>query len=481
MLDTVVAVVVCLALAAVAESITNSDISFIFNGFQSANLALDADGIAHYTDNGLLMLTNGTEQRSGHAFFPLSIPFKPDHSAALSFSTSFGFTIEAEDNKGLSGHGMAFVISPTKNLSANLPSQYLGLFDVSNLGDPNNHLIAVELDTVQDFEWRDINDNHVGIDINSLVSMAAHSAGYYYSPPHDTKTVEFKDLSLRTGAPMVLWVDYDAGEKVMNVTLAPVHMGKPQKPLLSYSRDLSSILKDTMYVGFSASNGLLSGSHYILGWSFALGGPAPELLLSQSPKKLSQSPNLPKPRRLFHFLIIGLPVIIVGSFLIVFSLVYVIRARKFAEEHEDWEMKYGPHRFKYKDLYVATKGFKDKQLLGKGGFGKVYRGVLPDTKVEIAVKRVSHDSKQGIREFVAEIVSSGRLRHRNLVPLLGYCRRKWELLLVYDYMPNGSLDKCLYNQPDFSLSWEQRFIIIKGVASGLLYLHEEWEQVVIHR
>ncbi|CAJ2670405.1 unnamed protein product [Trifolium pratense] len=106
---------------------------------------------------------------------------------------------------------------------------------------------------------------------------------------------------------------------------------------------------------------------------------------------------------------------------------------------------------------------------------------MPGSKLEVAVKRVSHESRQGMREFVSEIVSIGRLRHRNLVPLLGYCRRKGELLLVYDYMPNGSLDNFLYNQPKVSLNWHQRFKIIKGVASGLFYLHEGWEQVVIHR
>jgi serine/threonine protein kinase len=142
---------------------------------------------------------------------------------------------------------------------------------------------------------------------------------------------------------------------------------------------------------------------------------------------------------------------------------------------EDWELDYGPHRFKFKDLYIATKGFKDKELLGSGGFGRVYRGVLSTSKLEIAVKRVSHESRQGMREFIAEIVSIGRLRHRNLVQLLGYCRRKGELLLVYDYMPNGSLDKYLYDQPKVTLNWSQRFRVIKGVALGLVYLHEEWE------
>ncbi|KAJ4876593.1 L-type lectin-domain containing receptor kinase IV.3 [Raphanus sativus] len=106
---------------------------------------------------------------------------------------------------------------------------------------------------------------------------------------------------------------------------------------------------------------------------------------------------------------------------------------------------------------------------------------MPNTKKEIAVKRVSNQSKQGLKEFVSEIITIGRMSHRNIVPLLGYCRRKEELLLVYDYMPNGSLDKYLYNSSEVTLTWKQRITIIKGVASALFYLHEDWEEVVIHR
>lgn len=111
--------------------------------------------------------------------------------------------------------------------------------------------------------------------------------------------------------------------------------------------------------------------------------------------------------------------------------------------------------------------------------------MLPKSKLEIAVKRVSHESKQGMKEFIAEVVSIGRLQHRNLVQLLGYCRRRGQLFLVYEYMPNGSLDKHLYHQEmsklQPTLNWAQRFQIIRGIASGLLYLHEEWEKIVIHR
>ncbi|XP_058109722.1 L-type lectin-domain containing receptor kinase SIT2-like isoform X2 [Magnolia sinica] len=180
---------------------------------------------------------------------------------------------------------------------------------------------------------------------------------------------------------------------------------------------------------------------------------------------------------------VALPVIVAAVVLItILGIVFMIRRKKkSAEVLEDWELDYGPHRFSYKDLSIATKGFADKELLGTGGFGKVYRGVLPISKIEVAVKRVSHESRQGMREFVAEVVSLGRLKHRNLVQLLGYCRRKQELLLVYDLMHNGSLDKFLFDQPKMTLDWSHRYRIIKGVASGLLYLHEDWEQVVIHR
>uniref|UniRef100_A0A2C9V2V0 non-specific serine/threonine protein kinase n=1 Tax=Manihot esculenta TaxID=3983 RepID=A0A2C9V2V0_MANES len=160
---------------------------------------------------------------------------------------------------------------------------------------------------------------------------------------------------------------------------------------------------------------------------------------------------------------------------------YLVRKIKNADVIEEWEFDVGPHRFSYQELKKATRGFRDKELLGFGGFGKVYKGTLPNSNTQVAVKRISRESKQGVREFTSEIASIGRLRHRNLVQLLGWCRRRGDLLLVYDFMPNGSLDKYLFDNPKTILNWEQRFNIIKGVASGLLYLHEGWEQTVIHR
>ncbi|KAK8574039.1 hypothetical protein V6N13_097034 [Hibiscus sabdariffa] len=404
------------------------DGGFIYNGFRSANLSLD--GIAGFTSNGLLKLTNETRQQSGHAFYPNLINFNNTISGSvLSFSTTFVFAIVSQ-YPSLSGHGIAFVIAPTRGLPGSLPSQYLGLFNESNNGNATNHVFAVELDTIQSKEFNDINDNHVGIDINGLISNESLPAGY-----EDGGSKEFKNLTLISGQRMQVWVEYDGVNKRIDVTLAPFNVPKPKTPLLSLSRDLSSIVNREMYVGFSSATGSVLTSHYVLGWSFQINGQAQELNLSQLPK-------LPRigPKKRSKLLTIGLPLILVSLALAVASgVVYFIRRkRKFAEIVEDWELDYGPHRFKFKDLYMATKGFKDKELLGAGGFGRVYRGVLPSNKLEVAVKRVSHESRQGMKEFIAEIVSIGRLRHRNLVQLLGYCRRKGDILEAKD--PNMGSD-----------------------------------------
>ncbi|KAE8717323.1 L-type lectin-domain containing receptor kinase IV.2 [Hibiscus syriacus] len=428
------------------------DVSFIYNGFRSANLSLD--GIAEFTSNGLLKLTNDTRQQKGHAFYPDPINFKETTTlgSVFSFSTTFVFAIVSQ-YQTLSGHGIAFVIAPTRGLSGSLPSQYLGLFNDSNSGNGTNHVFAVELDTIQSTEFDDINDNHVGIDINGLKSDQSFPAGYYAD---EGSRPDFKNLTLISGQRMQVWVEYDGLNKTIDVTLAPFKAPKPNTPLLSLSRDLSSIVNREMYVGFSSSTGSVLTSHYVLGWSFKINGPTQELNLSQLPKLRRIGP-----KKISKVLTIGLPLILGSLALVVASgFVYFIRRKmKFAEIVEDWELEYGPHRFKFKDLYFATKGFKDEELLGAGGFGRVYRGVLPNNKLKVAVKRVSHESRQGLKEFVAEIVSIGCLRHRNLVQLLGYCRRK----------ARGHI------------KLETEIQVIKGVASGLFYIHGEWEQVVIHR
>ncbi|KAK3406958.1 hypothetical protein EUGRSUZ_K03090 [Eucalyptus grandis] len=393
--------VIALAVSLLAKTApTHETGDFTYSGFRSANLSLD--GSAVLTRNGLLKLTNVTPHQVSHAFHPDPITFKNSSNGAVhSFSTTFIFAIIPEYPTS-GGPGFTFVIAPRREFPGAKPGFYFGLFNETNNGNATNHILAVEFDTFLNAEIQDINDNHVGIDVNGLVSIKSFPAGYI-----ENDIQGFRNLTLISGKAMQVWVDYDGVQKQIRVTLAPVNVDKPNTPLLSLSFSLSPIFKETMYVGFSSGTGVLLTSHYILGWSFKVNGQAHRL-------DFSQLPRLPheKKKQKSILLTTGLPFICLFFLsILVFAMAYAIRKR---------------------------------------------------------------------RKF-AEIVSIGRLRHRNIVTLLGYCRRKGELLLVYDYMPNGSLDKYLYNQPNETLSWSQRFRVIKGVAYGLSYLHEGWEQVVIHR
>ncbi|XP_022720572.1 putative receptor-like protein kinase At4g00960 isoform X1 [Durio zibethinus] len=132
-------------------------------------------------------------------------------------------------------------------------------------------------------------------------------------------------------------------------------------------------------------------------------------------------------------------------------------------------------------LQTATKQFCDENKLGVGGFGPVYKGKLADGK-EIAVKRLSRTSGQGLLEFKNEVMLIARLQHRNLVRLLGCCLEQNEKLLVYEYMPNKSLDVFLFDSSiGVQLDWQKRLSIINGIARGILYLHEDSRLRIIHR
>jgi serine/threonine protein kinase len=427
--------------------------------------------MANINPAGVLELTNTTQRMLGHALYPFPLQFKnSSNNSTFSFSTTFVVSI-VPLYPLLGGHGIAFLLTPFKGLQGALSSPYLGLFNDSSNGKDYNHIFAVELDTVRDFEFDDIDDNHVGVDINSLISNTAATAGYR------TGNGTVQEFDLKAQKSIQCWIDFDGAENRLNVSVVPGGMPKPDRPLISFHVMLSDVLLDNMYVGFSASTGLLSSAHRVLGWSFRMNGPAQDLELSKLPQ-ITSADSMVKTRRFT----VGVSIAAVSiTFVAILAAVHLIRRIRQREVIEEWELEYGPHRFPYNELKVATKGFRDEELLGFGGFGSVYKGVIPSTRLEVAVKRISHESKQGVREFIAEIASIGQLRHRNLVRLQGWCRHKAELLLVYDYMPNGSLDKHLFESTENILSWAQRYTILKGVASALLYLHEEWEQRVVHR
>ncbi|KAJ7981663.1 Receptor protein kinase [Quillaja saponaria] len=147
------------------------------------------------------------------------------------------------------------------------------------------------------------------------------------------------------------------------------------------------------------------------------------------------------------------------------------------EQKEDLELPL----FDLSTIATATDNFSIDNKLGEGGFGPVYKGKLEDGK-EIAVKRLSRSSGQGLNEFKNEVILIARLQHRNLVKLLGCCIHDEEKLLIYEYMPNKSLDSFIFDQTQRRLlDWSRRYHIICGIARGLLYLHQDSRLRIIHR
>ena len=125
---------------------------------------------------------------------------------------------------------------------------------------------------------------------------------------------------------------------------------------------------------------------------------------------------------------------------------------------EDFEKGTAPKRFCYSDLAMATYNFSDDKKFGQGGFGSVYKGFLKELNLHVDTKRVSKGSKQGRKEHASEVRVISRLRHKNLVQLIGWCHEGGNLLLVYELMPNGSLDGHLYGANNVVLPWSVRYV-----------------------
>ncbi|GAV69807.1 Pkinase domain-containing protein [Cephalotus follicularis] len=147
-------------------------------------------------------------------------------------------------------------------------------------------------------------------------------------------------------------------------------------------------------------------------------------------------------------------------------------------------------KFAFNDLKLATRNFRPESLLGEGGFGCVFKGwieengtapVKPGTGLTVAVKTLNHDGLQGHKEWLAEVSFLGNLLHSNLVKLIGYCIEDDQRLLVYEFMPRGSLENHLFRKGSLPLPWSIRMKIALGAAKGLAFLHEEAERPVIYR
>ncbi|KAL2653913.1 hypothetical protein R1flu_022041 [Riccia fluitans] len=376
-----------------------------------------------------------------------------------SFSTFFAFTIQP--GKDGPGDGMAFVLLSR----ADVPGDYGGKFGLYNESGPASPTLAVEFDTFFNFEYGDKDSNHVGIDLKDIASVVARNASQ-------------AGIELADGKKVYTWIDYEALSNNLTVRISLSNFTRPE-PFFQHKVNLTDIFPwnsetqpPTLYVGFTASNSKPGTAYSVYEWQFEV--------LPDLPLRPEKHVSLIAP-------IVGgaVALLVLLALLLLLCLWYKRRfasAKLGTPPSIDLEGISDNLRFSYKQLSVATHQFCEESKLGQGGFGNVYRGVVPSTGETVAVKKLHHDSKQGIKEFVAEVTIINQLRHRNIVRLLGWCCDREKFLLVYEFMPNGSLDKALFHPaPGCVLTWKQRFNIILGAAEALHYLHEGWRQQIIHR
>lgn len=441
-------------------------LSFRFPNFTPNDDSLRSiatSGDANITNEGIELTANPDERNAsfsvGRATYTQTLHLWDANSGEQNgFTTHFTFLISSHRDSiptGSFGEGFVFFLSPNgSNIPPNSAGGGLGLGGEGQEGN----FVAIEFDTYRN-EWESTSPiNHIGININSM-----ESATTIYWP---------SNTSILRGIPSEAWISYNPGSTNLSVALASRNENDTglQYNNLFYRVNLTNYLPEWVDFGFSAATGQSIERNIITSWEFN-----PRTNGNNTRLVVGLSVGL------------GLALLVIGLALVGYFLFWKRRnrgkrgVRKLESMDDEFKRASGPKEFQYSELSRATNNFAEGQKLGEGGFGGVYQGILTDLSSYVAVKRVSTSSQQGVKEYKAEVITISRLRHKNLVQLIGWCHEKTDqLLLVYEYMANRSLDYHLFRGQSL-LKWDVRYKIAQGLASALLYLQEEGEQCVLHR
>ncbi|KAA8545681.1 hypothetical protein F0562_020867 [Nyssa sinensis] len=449
----------------------------------SANSIINTEGDASISPTQGIQVTPAEGYKTGRATYNQNLHLWDKASGNLTdFSTHFSFIIDSSGSPYY-GDGLAFFLAPLgSSIPTNSTGGRLGLASTSSPTTPSSatQFVAVEFDTFLNAWELNLYGPHVGININSMNSVTTTRWG--------------NNVSL--GTENDAWISYSSSSQKLSVVFISSINNGTQQNSLSYVVDLSKVLPEWVIFGFSAATGDWIEKHAVKSWEFYSSLPE-NLTYPTGPGAAAPNANhdpvvVSKEKKERNIgLVVGLTIglsVLVGGLVLMGSCLLKKRNTEEKEDElafdpsmdDEFEKGSGPKKFSYGELVRATNSFAEEEKLGEGGFGGVYRGFLRDLNSHVAVKKVSRVSEQGIKEYASEVKIFSRLRHRNLVQLIGWCHEKRELLLVYEFMPNGSLDSHLFKAKTV-LTWVVRYKIAQGLASALFYLHEEWEQCVVHR
>lgn len=414
-----------------------------------------------YADNEVLQLTKYEADSYGRVIYYKQLHLWDENSGKVTdFTTHFSFTINTP-NKTHHGDGITFFLAqPNFPDPAPRDGSGIGLASRDQLNNLNYAkdypFVAVEFDTFVN-DW-DPKYQHVGIDVNAI--NTSFTTEWFTSMDERGYDAD---------------ISYDSGSNKLSVTFTGYKDNVKIKQYLFSEVNLKNVLPEWVEFGFSSATGYFYEEHTLRSWSFN------SSLDSEQHKGGSKTG-----------LVIGLGVGLSAGVLIVilgltFLVRWMVRNRGMEDvalfDHamdNDFERMSLPKKFSYQELATATNNFAGENKIGQGGFGAVYRGFIKELNTYVAIKKVSSGSRQGVKEYTSEVKIISQLRHKNLVQLFGWCHRPNDLLLIYEFMQNGSLDSYLFKGKGL-LTWEVRYNIARGLASALLYLHEEWGQCVLHR
>ncbi|KAM5577104.1 L-type lectin-domain containing receptor kinase IX.1-like [Rosa sericea] len=456
-----------------------SSISFQIPRFDASatNIVYEGDALPTV---GVIELINKYRYvcRVGRATYAERIPIWNSRTGKVTdFTTHFSFVIQRQETTSY-GSGIAFFLAPFGyQIPPNSAGGFLGLLNTTDSDYAGSQIVVVEFDPFVNPEW-DPPYQHVGINKNSISSVA--------STPWN--------ISLHDGDTTDVWITYSATTTTLSVNWSyrTTPASAEETTSLSYQIDLAKVLPEWVTVGFSAGTRDAGTRNQIVSWEFnsTLDRKYPGSGLGKGAKKTLTI--------IAVLVAVSVVSLIAGMVAANIPRLYRWRYKKGivtepgAEEErltsinqDSCDRGAGMRRFPYSEIERATNNFSEE--VGAGGSSTVFRGNLPTDDTAVAVKKISSRSGQGRKECMTEVKLISSLRHPNLVQLKGWGHDKEEktFLLVYEFMPNGSLDAHLFGK-GCALTWDDRYKICGGLATALLYLHDPylhqgWKQCVVHR